>query len=91
MIDIKVMNNSVVNFNYSFIAKDKCNLELNSNLEGNDNKTEIKVSAVTEQLGSAYVKSTAKTKEKIINNNLIESIKILLLNDEAYIHILVVY
>ena len=81
-IIINQQNNSSAIFNYSFIAKDKCNLELNSNLEGNDNKTEIKVSAVTEQLGSAYVKSTAKTKEKIINNNLIESIKILLLNDE---------
>lgn len=84
-ITINQQDNSSAIFNYSFIAQDKCNLELNSNLEGNDNETEIKVSAVTEQIGSAHITSTAKTKEKIINNNLIESIKILLLNDEESI------
>ncbi len=75
-------NNSSVSFNYSFITNDKCKLTFDSNLNGNDNNTEIKIKAVTENKGSANITSTADTKPRIINNNLIESIKILMLNDE---------
>ena len=37
-------------FNYSIIAKDKCNLTFNGNLFGNNNKTDIKIKAITEPI-----------------------------------------
>lgn len=73
---------SNVVFNYSMIAENRCNLIFNSNLTGNDNETEIKIKSVTEKNGSCHITSTANTKPKIENNNLIESIKILVLNNE---------
>ncbi len=82
---------STVIFNYSLIAYDKCNLLFNSNLKGNDNETEIKLKAVTENRGSCKIESTANTLPKISDNNLIESIKILMLNDEESICIPCLY
>lgn len=84
-ITIKQEHNSNTIFNYSFVALDKCNLTFDSNLDGNDNETEIKIKSITESLGSCKIISTANTKPKIQNNNLIESIKILSLNDEENI------
>lgn len=81
-ITLNQNNNSNVVFNYSMIANDKCNLVFNSKLSGNNNETEIKIKAVTENKGSCNITSTADTLPKIENNNLIESIKILLLNNE---------
>ena len=87
----KMMNNHIiinqhqdskVNFNYSFIAHDECNLKFDCNLTGDNNETEIKVAAVTEDKGAAIIESTADTKPKIKENNLIESIKVLVLNNE---------
>lgn len=80
-IVINQVNNSNVVFNYSMVAYDLCNLKLNTNLSGNDNETTIKVKAVTEDKGIVNIEGTADTKEKIENDNLIESIKILLLNE----------
>lgn len=81
-ITLNQNHNSNVTFNYSMIANDKCNLVFNSNLSGNNNETEIKIKAVTEKDGSCNITSTADTLPKIENNNLIESIKILVLNNE---------
>lgn len=72
-------------FNYSIIAKDKCNLTFNGNLFGNNNKTDIKIKAITEDKGCCKIISTADAKSKIEDNNLIESIKILTLNEEENI------
>lgn len=81
-ITINQDNTSNVSFNYSIVATDKVELTINSNLKGNDNETSIKVSSVTEQKGKVIITSTADVLPKIENNNLLESIKILLLNDE---------
>ena len=81
-ITINQDHQSSVNFNYSFIANDKCHLTVDTNLCGNDNESDINVKAVTEKDGSATIIGTADAKEKIINNNLIESIKVLVLNNE---------
>ncbi len=81
-ITLNQSNQSNVTLNYSMIANDKCTLILDSNLTGNDNETEIKIKAVTENKGSCNITSTANTFPKIENNNLIESIKILVLNNE---------
>lgn len=81
-IIINQNNKSEVTFNYSLIANDECKLLFNSNLNGNDNETEIKIKAITEDKGKCIITGTADTKPKITNNNLIESIKVLMLNDE---------
>ena len=75
-------NNSELIFNYSFLAYDKCHLDFISTLTGNNNTTEINIKAVTEKEGSTTIISTADTKPKIQENDLIESIKVLALNDE---------
>ncbi|MBE6145460.1 MAG: SufD family Fe-S cluster assembly protein [Firmicutes bacterium] len=84
-ITINQDNTSNVSFNYSIVATDKVELRINSTLSGNDNETSIKVASVTEQKGKVIITSTADVLPKIENNNLLESIKILLLNDEESI------
>ncbi len=84
-ITINQDNTSNVSFNYSIVATDKVELTINSNLSGNENETSIKVASVTEQNGKVIITSTADVKPKIENNDLLESIKILLLNDEESI------
>lgn len=82
VIQLNQNNNSHVIFNYSIIANDKCKLVFNSNLLGNNNETEIKIKAVTENSGSCTIVSNADTKPRIENNNLIESVRVLTLNNE---------
>lgn len=84
-IKINQDNTSNVSFNYSIIATDKVELKIDSNLKGNDNETSIKVASVTEEKGKVIITSTADVLPKIENNNLLESIRILLLNDEESI------
>ncbi len=81
-ITINQDKDSKVMFNYSIIANDENKLKFNSNLLSDNNETEIKVSAVTENKGKIVVESTALTKPKIKDNNLLESIKVLVLNNE---------
>ena len=78
-------NKSTLIFNYSILATDNSTIDFNSNINGNDNVTEINIKGITEDKGKLKITSTADTKEKIINNNLLEDIKILLLNDEESI------
>lgn len=75
-------NNSNAVLNYSIIANDLVNLSVDSTLNGDNNETEIRVAAVTENNGSAKITSTADVLPNIKENNLIESIKILVLNNE---------
>lgn len=84
-ITINQDSTSSVSFNYSLIATDKVDLTINSTLTGNDNETSIKVASVTESIGKVIITSTADVQPKIENNNLLESLKILLLNNEESI------
>lgn len=84
-ITINQDNTSNVSFNYSIVATDKVELTIYSTLTGNDNETSIKVASVTEQKGKVIITSTADVLPKIENNSLLESLKILLLNDEESI------
>jgi len=81
-ITINQQTDSRVRFNYSLIATDKGNLKINSNLMGDKNETSINIKAVTEDKGLVNITSTADTKPQIEENNLLESIHILLLNNE---------
>ena len=84
-ITINQDNTSNISFNYSCITTDKVELTINSTLSGNDNETSIRVASVTEDRGKVIINSTANVLPKIENNNLLESIRILLLNDEESI------
>lgn len=81
-ITINQDNTSSMRFNYSIIANDECKLDFDSNLKGDNNQAEIYVRAVTQNNGKLVVKQTADTYPKIKDNNLLESIKVLLLNNE---------
>ena len=70
-------NKSTLVFNYSILTKDSSNIDFTSNINGNDNITEINIKGITEDKGKLKITSTADTKEKIINNNLLEDIKVL--------------
>lgn len=74
-------NNSNIIFNYSLIANDECKLDILSELCGNNNQTEIKVKGVTLNKGRVVISTSASVKENIKDNNLLETIKVLLLND----------
>lgn len=78
-------NKSTLIFNYSILSTNPSNINFTSNINGNDNITEINIKGITEDKGKLKITSTADTKEKIVNNNLLEDIKILLLNDEESI------
>ena len=77
--------NSILNFNYSSIIKDKTNIKVNSILKGDNNTTNINIKAVTEENGKCEIVSEADIKPNIKDNKLLESIRILLLNDEESI------
>lgn len=82
--NIKIIqdNNSNLIFNYSLVANNECNLDILSELDGNSNQTEINVKAVTLNKGKVIVKTSALVKERIKDNDLLESIKVLLFNNE---------
>lgn len=84
-INILQTNDSDIIFNYAFLAKDECHVDIESQLCGDNNKTEIKIRSVTTDKGKVIIKSSALVKENIKDNDLLESIKVLLLNDEESI------
>ena len=78
-------SNSSVEYNYSIIAHNKGKLTMTSSVLGDNNKTNIKIKAITKDLGSLVLECTTDNKEKTNNNELLESLKILMLNDEESI------
>ena len=84
-IIINQVNSSNIIFNYSVIASDKGELTFKSTLDGSHNNTEINIRAITEDKGSLKLACTSEAKAKTQENNLIEDIRILLLNNEESI------
>ena len=84
-IIINQKDNSSLELNNSIIAKDKGEMIILSNVTGNNNMTNIKVRAITKDKGSLLLKCTTDNKEKTNNNELLESLKILMLNNEESI------
>ena len=84
-ISINQDSNSSIEFNYSMIAHDKGKLTMTSNVLGDNNKTNIKVKAITKDAGALVLQCTTDNKDKTNNNELLESLKILMLNDEESI------
>lgn len=84
-IIINQTTNSKAIINYSFIALDSCRLTVDSLINGNNNETEINIRSVTENQGKVKITSTADVKKLVRDNNLLENIKVLLLNNEESI------
>ena len=84
-ITINQDSNSRIEYNYSIIAHNKGKLIMKSNVLGDNNKTSISVKALTKDAGSLVLECTTDNKEKTNNNELLESLKILMLNDEESI------
>ena len=84
-ITINQDSNSSLEFNYSIIAHDKGKLTMKSNVLGDNNKTSIKIKALTKDLGALVLKCTTDNKDNTNNNELLESLKILMLNEEESI------
>ena len=84
-ITINQDSNSSIEFNYSIIAHDKGKLIMKSNVLGDNNKTSIKVKALTKDLGALVLQCTTDNKDNTANNELLESLKILMLNEEESI------
>ncbi len=84
-ITLNQKSNSSVEFNNSIIAKDKGNLTILSNVSGNNNITNIRVRAITKDKGSLSLKCTTDNKDNTKDNELLESLKIFMLNDEESI------
>lgn len=75
-------NKSTVTFNYSILANNTSKIDFVSNINGDNNYTNIKIRGVTEESGNLNITSTAQTKSNIKDNDLLEDIKILMLNNE---------
>ena len=91
LLETNLMNTKIVfnqdkdsslEFNNSIIAKGKGTLDILSNVTGNNNLTNIKVRAITKDEGSLVLKCCTDTKENTNDNELSESLKILMLNNE---------
>lgn len=84
-ITLNLKENSSIIFNESILTYENSSLVFDSNIYGNDNKCIVNIKAVTEDKGSICVKAECSVKEKIINNDFLENIRILALNDEENI------
>ena len=84
-VTINQNNKSTASFNYSILANDYSKIDFTSNINGDNNYTNIIIRGVTENNGKLNITSTAKTKDHIRDNDLLEDIKILMLNNEESI------
>ncbi len=75
-------DNSTISFNYSFECLKPCKINILTNLNGNNIKSNIKIHGVTSKRGSSYIEANAIVKKNTINNEINEEIKVLKLNDE---------
>ena len=78
-IEINQTNNTVVNFNYSYLNKSDNYLEVLNNIDGNNNKINILIKNISSN-GLSKIKVSAKVKNSSIDNYLNESIKGIITN-----------
>jgi len=81
VINVTLHNNSRIDFNYSLRTKFKSNVTFNSNVYGNNNVSNFIFCGVTEDLGNIKISATSDVKGETLDNNVLENIRILMLND----------
>ena len=80
-INILENNDTTLEFNYSLYQSIKASITIDSKILGNNNKCSMNVYGVSDKDGAIVVNATGSVLENIKDNDLLENIRILLLND----------
>ena len=80
-INIQENNDTTLEFNYSLYQSIKASIILDSKVLGNNNKCSMNVYGVNDKDGAIVVNATGSVLENIKDNDLLENIRILMLND----------
>lgn len=80
-INILENNDTTLEFNYSLYQSIKAIITIDSKVLGNNNKCSMNVYGVSDKDGAIVVNATGSVLENIKDNDLLENIRILMLND----------
>lgn len=80
-INILENNDTTLEFNYSLYQSIKASITIDSKVLGNNNKCSMNVYGVSDKDGAIVVNATGSVLENIKDNDLLENIRILMLND----------
>lgn len=80
-INILENNDTTLEFNYSLYQSIKASITIDSKVLGNNNKCSMNVYGVSDKYGAIVVNATGSVLENIKDNDLLENIRILMLND----------
>lgn len=80
-INILENNDTTLEFNYSLYQSIKASITIDSKVPGNNNKCSMNVYGVSDKDGAIVVNATGSVLENIKDNDLLENIRILMLND----------
>lgn len=84
-INFEINNNTYLSFNQSTYNTLKGDFKIHANIKGNNNKTYINFYGVSNEKGNIIVDATGSVEKNIINNDMLENIRILSLNNEENI------
>lgn len=85
IVNINVKNNTYLSFNQSVYNTLVGNYKIVANIKGNNNKTYINFYGVSNNKGKLVVDATGNVIKNIVNNDMLENIRILSLNNEENI------
>ena len=85
IINIDINNNTYLSFNQSVYNTLEGNYKILANIKGNNNQTYINFYGVSNGNGKIVVDATGSVEKNIINNDMLENIRILALNEEENI------
>lgn len=80
-LDIEIMDESYVEFNYSLKTLTESNINLNANIAGDNNVSHINFHGLTDDKGIIKNIATSKVCENTKNNEVLENLRIVTLND----------
>lgn len=80
-LDIEIMDESYVEFNYSLKTLTESNINLNANIAGDNNVSHINFHGLTDDKGIIKNIATSKVGENTKNNEVLENLRIVTLND----------
>lgn len=80
-LDVTLNNDSFLEYNQSLLTKKKSEITINTLIKGNGNKCQINCYGVSDDDGQITIEATGDVKKKIKNNEMLENLRILMLND----------
>lgn len=80
-LDVTLNNDSFLEYNQSLLTKKKSEITINTLIKGNENKCQINCYGVSDDDGQITIEATGDVKKKIKNNEMLENLRILMLND----------